>query len=492
MECLTPICESLLKKAKDEVGIVFGKSQALLNKEDAERVLFQKVIELSTNYLPNLYFVRQCFDDHHFYRKAIHYASEVFFTVDISRSSVVELLTRMCDDILKKGNLTRITSSNLMDREDEIFTDEERQTIDKVVMVVSLLSDIDDFIEFYSRELARRLLKKKNGDSREIYVLEMITEQYGVQATYKMRHILSFSEIQTELNVADMDLIKILHSLSCAEYNILTKEQNSKTISRMDFFKFNSKFTHTRTELKIPLLLTEEERWDEKTRIFEVINQNKTSEIDAMIIKVMKNHKVLTHQQLAKCIIELRKTFQPDEETIKKRIESLIEQQYMRRDELNDGEYCMQGRNFGNTGINQMYIIGSDVIDKSFGFDTAVEEAQRAINVAHVEVENFENGVGIVKLMGRYSSFIAMYATLASRDVDCCLIPESPFYLEGSGGLFEFIEQRLKEKGHMVIVLAEGAGQEHVAERMDVVGVKNASGNKLLLDACWPMDLRGN
>ncbi|XP_058783824.1 ATP-dependent 6-phosphofructokinase 1-like [Vicia villosa] len=58
------------------------------------------------------------------------------------------------------------------------------------------------------------------------------------------------------------------------------------------------------------------------------------------------------------------------------------------------------------------------------------------------------------------SGFIAMYATLASRDVDCSLIPESPFYLEGSGGVLEFIEKRLREQGHMVIVIAEGAGQE--------------------------------
>ncbi|KAF6140030.1 hypothetical protein GIB67_001771 [Kingdonia uniflora] len=122
------------------------------------------------------------------------------------------------------------------------------------------------------------------------------------------------------------------------------------------------------------------------------------------------------------------------------------------------------------------------VIDKSLGFDTAVEEAQRAINAAHVEVESFENGVGIVKLMGRCSGFIAMYATLASRDMDCCLITESPFYLEGLGGLFEFIEQRLKENGHMVIMLVEGVGQEHVAERMDAVIVKDVSGNNLLLD----------
>ncbi|KAL8128610.1 hypothetical protein V2J09_017765 [Rumex salicifolius] len=159
-------------------------------------------------------------------------------------------------------------------------------------------------------------------------------------------------------------------------------------------------------------------------------------------------------------------------------------------------------------GINQVYIIGGDgtqrgaavifeeikkrglkvavaaipktidndipVIDRSFGFDTAVEEAQRAINAAHVEAESAENGIGLVKLMGRDSGFIAMYATLASRDVDCCLIPESPFYLEGPGGLFEFIEKRLKENGHMVIVVAEGAGEKS--------GNVDPSGNNLHKD----------
>ncbi|KAG8381840.1 hypothetical protein BUALT_Bualt05G0014600 [Buddleja alternifolia] len=118
------------------------------------------------------------------------------------------------------------------------------------------------------------------------------------------------------------------------------------------------------------------------------------------------------------------------------------------------------------------------VIDRSFGFDTAVEEAQRAINAAHVEAASAENGIGVVKLMGRYSGFIAMYATLASRDVDCCLIPESHFYLEGKGGLFEYIDKKLKENGHMVIVMAEGAAQELLAAKNE----QDASGNKLLQD----------
>ncbi|XP_022028665.1 ATP-dependent 6-phosphofructokinase 6 isoform X1 [Helianthus annuus] len=175
-------------------------------------------------------------------------------------------------------------------------------------------------------------------------------------------------------------------------------------------------------------------------------------------------------------------------------------------------------------GINQVYIIGGDgtqkgaaviyqevrrrglkavvagipktidndipVIDKSFGFDTAVEEAQRAINAAHVEAESAENGIGVVKLMGRYSGFIAMYATLASRDVDLCLIPESPFYLEGEGGLLEYVEKRLKDDGHMVIVVAEGAGQELLAaENSKTTTAQDASGNKLLQDVgLWLSD----
>ncbi|CAM8964151.1 unnamed protein product [Rhodiola kirilowii] len=122
------------------------------------------------------------------------------------------------------------------------------------------------------------------------------------------------------------------------------------------------------------------------------------------------------------------------------------------------------------------------VIDKSFGFDSAVEEAQRAINAAHVEAESIENGIGVVKLMGRYSGFIAMYATLASRDVDCCLIPESPFFLEGSGGLYEYLERRLKENGHFVLVIAEGAGQDLLADELQAMNEKDPSGNKLLQD----------
>lgn len=99
------------------------------------------------------------------------------------------------------------------------------------------------------------------------------------------------------------------------------------------------------------------------------------------------------------------------------------------------------------------------ILDKTFGFDTAVEEAQRAINAAYVEASSAFNGVGIVKLMGRQSGYISMYATIASGQVDAVLIPEVPFQLEGEYGVLEFMHKRLKKNGIAVVVIAEGAGQ---------------------------------
>ncbi|KAL5715351.1 6-phosphofructokinase [Ranunculus cassubicifolius] len=123
------------------------------------------------------------------------------------------------------------------------------------------------------------------------------------------------------------------------------------------------------------------------------------------------------------------------------------------------------------------------IIDRSFGFQTAVEIAQQPISAAHVEAESAVNGIGLVKLMGRSTGHIALYATLSSRDVDCCLIPEMDFYLEGKGGLFEFLEMRLKENGHAVVVIAEGAGQDLIPRTDAEKEEKDESGNPVFLDA---------
>lgn len=121
------------------------------------------------------------------------------------------------------------------------------------------------------------------------------------------------------------------------------------------------------------------------------------------------------------------------------------------------------------------------LIDRSFGFDTAVEEAQRAIRCAKVEAQCAPGGIGLVKLMGRHSGQIAMFATLASREVDCCLIPEIHFALDGPYGLFQYIREMLQSQKHMVIVVAEGAGLELFEDELKSLGT-DPSGNPVLPD----------
>ena len=119
------------------------------------------------------------------------------------------------------------------------------------------------------------------------------------------------------------------------------------------------------------------------------------------------------------------------------------------------------------------------MVSRSFGFDTAVDIATQAIKGAHNEAESYPNGIGLTKLMGRHSGFIAATATLAQQDVNFVLIPEIPVDLEGPNGLFTKVETRLGERGHAVIVVAEGALQELFASEDKGT---DASGNVRLHD----------
>jgi 6-phosphofructokinase 1 len=116
---------------------------------------------------------------------------------------------------------------------------------------------------------------------------------------------------------------------------------------------------------------------------------------------------------------------------------------------------------------------------RSFGFGTALDKAREVIDCAHVEAKSAQNGVGLVKLMGREAGFIAATATLASQEVNFALIPEVPFPLEGEGGLLHALKKRLAARGHAVIVVAEGAGQDLIAKGRDE---RDASGNLKLND----------
>ncbi|MCG6535600.1 MAG: ATP-dependent 6-phosphofructokinase, partial [Syntrophales bacterium LBB04] len=109
-------------------------------------------------------------------------------------------------------------------------------------------------------------------------------------------------------------------------------------------------------------------------------------------------------------------------------------------------------------------------VEMTFGFETAVTEARRATYAANSEAEAGRNGIGLVKLMGRDSGFIAAYSALVDNHVNFCLVPEVPFTL---AGLLRALRERLEQRGHAVIVVAEGAGQELIGN----TGERDASGN---------------
>jgi 6-phosphofructokinase 1 len=119
------------------------------------------------------------------------------------------------------------------------------------------------------------------------------------------------------------------------------------------------------------------------------------------------------------------------------------------------------------------------MVSRSFGFDTAVDVATQAIISASNEAEGYPNGIGLIKLMGRHSGFIAATAVLAQQDVNFVLIPEVDFDIEGSNGLLSALEKRLEDRRHAVIVVAEGAGQKFFS---DDTSERDASGNIKLKD----------
>ena len=140
----------------------------------------------------------------------------------------------------------------------------------------------------------------------------------------------------------------------------------------------------------------------------------------------------------------------------------------------------VQRRNLKISVIGVPKTIDNDInfISQSFGFETAVYKATEAIQCAHTEAVGAMNGIGLVKLMGRESGFIAAHATLSLKEVNFVLIPEITFALEGEGGILPALEKRLKRRSHAVIVVAEGAGQHLLQD----TGKTDASGNPILGD----------
>ncbi|CAM8911872.1 hypothetical protein QQ045_031817 [Rhodiola kirilowii] len=200
---------------------------------------------------------------------------------------------------------------------------------------------VEVFREFYQTKTKHRKLTwiyslgtcNINGKF-EAKTIELIVTTYQAAALllFNASDRLSYSEIVTQLNLNDEDVIRVLHSLSCAKYKILNKEPaTTKTIAPTDYFEFNTKFTDKMRRIKIPLPPV-----DEKKKVIEDVDKDRRYAIDASIVRIMKSRKVLGHQQLVlECVEQLGKMFKPDFKAIKKRIEDLITRDYLERDKDN-------------------------------------------------------------------------------------------------------------------------------------------------------------
>ncbi len=133
-------------------------------------------------------------------------------------------------------------------------------------------------------------------------------------------------------------------------------------------------------------------------------------------------------------------------------------------------EVRRRGKQIAIVGVPKT--IDNDIawVDKTFGFETAVSTARLAIDAANTEAMSVKNGIGLVKLMGREAGFIAAHATISSHDVNVCLVPEIPFEIDR---LLSWLEKRLADRGHAVIVVGEGCGTRLM--RSDAP--RDASGN---------------
>ena len=143
-------------------------------------------------------------------------------------------------------------------------------------------------------------------------------------------------------------------------------------------------------------------------------------------------------------------------------------------------EMQRRGKTLAVVGVPKTIDNDLQFMDRSFGYETAFTAAFHAVNSAHSEARGARNGIGLVKLMGRDSGFIACSTALATGEANFVLIPEVPFRLEGENGLLALLEDRLATRDHAVIVVAEGAGQELMADGADMAA--DASGNKKFAD----------
>eukprot|EP00243_Klebsormidium_subtile_P006329 TRINITY_DN2673_c0_g1_i1.p1 TRINITY_DN2673_c0_g1~~TRINITY_DN2673_c0_g1_i1.p1 ORF type:complete len:750 (+),score=285.37 TRINITY_DN2673_c0_g1_i1:24-2252(+) len=209
-----------------------------------------------------------------------------------------------------------------------------------LALPAEMVKGVEVFKEYYETKTKHRKLTwiyslgtcnlQGKFKQRDIELI-LTTYQASVLLLFNAADSLSYSDIKSQLNLTDEDVIRLLHSLSCAKFKILSKTPNDRTISQNDTFAFNLAFTNPLRRVKVPL-----PPMDEKKKVIEDVDKDRRYAIDASIVRIMKSRKVLAHQQLVlECVEQLGRMFKPDFKVIKKRIEDLISREYLERDKDN-------------------------------------------------------------------------------------------------------------------------------------------------------------
>ncbi|KAM3755485.1 hypothetical protein ACB098_02G043000 [Castanea mollissima] len=345
-ELLATFCDNILKKG----------SSWKLSDEDIEETL-EKVVKL-LDYISD----KDLFAE--FYRKKL--ARRLLFgksANDDHERSILTKIKRKCGGQFT-SKMERMVTDLTLTRENQTSWEEYLSNnshanpgIDLTVTVLTtgfwpsyksfdlnlppeLVKCVEVFQEFYQTKTKHRKLTWiyslgtcNISGKFEPKTMELIMTTYQASALllFNSSDRLSYSDIMTELNLTDNDIVRLLHSLSCAKYKILNKEPNTKTISPTDYFEFNSKFTDKMRRIKILLPPV-----DEKKKVIEDVDKDRLYAIDASIVRVMKSRKVLGHQQLVmECVEQLGHMFKPNLKAIKKRIDDLITRDYLERDKDN-------------------------------------------------------------------------------------------------------------------------------------------------------------
>ena len=150
-------------------------------------------------------------------------------------------------------------------------------------------------------------------------------------------------------------------------------------------------------------------------------------------------------------------------------------------------EALRRGLDIAVVGVPKTIDNDIQFVRQTFGYYSAIEQARAILDGAHCEAKGAPNGIGLVKLMGRDSGFIAAGATVACQEVNFALVPEIPLKLDGPRGFLATLRTRMMDRKHALVVVAEGAGQDLIAGEGG--GGVDKSGNKLHADiGTWLRD----